>query len=119
MTLELKSAVMKRYLQVLASGWLVASIAIGCQKESEITRYSVARQLSDNPSRLVEHRSGDRQAGASERRRERMLAAIIARNGRVWFFKLVGPEEPVAEQAGRFREFVESVRFADEGAIPE
>jgi hypothetical protein len=48
-----------------------------------------------------------------------MLAAIIARTESVWFFKLVGPEELVAEQAGRFRKFVESVRFADKGEIPE
>lgn len=119
MALERKSAVMKRYPRILASGWLVASIATGCQKESEIARYSVARQPSDTQSRLVEHPSADRREGASARRGERMLAAIIARNGRVWFFKLIGPEKPVDEQAGRFREFVKSVRFANEGARPE
>ncbi len=119
MTLERKSTVIKRYLRVLASGWLVAAIATGCQKEGEIVRYSVPREASDNSSHSVEHRSGDQQPRASEQRGERMLAAIIARNGRVWFFKLVGPEEPVAGQTERFRKFIESVRFGDDGASPE
>jgi hypothetical protein len=104
---------------MLASTWLVASIAIGCQKESEITRYSVPRSGSENLSRPVEQRSTEPHAGASERREERMLAAIIARGERSWFFKLSGPREPVGEQAGPFRKFIESVHFADAGAMPE
>jgi hypothetical protein len=48
-----------------------------------------------------------------------MLAAIVPHGERVWFFKLVGPAAPVSEQAGRFREFVGSIRFADEAAAPE
>jgi hypothetical protein len=119
MNLDWKSAVMKRRLAAVASSCLVASIAIGCQKEGEIARYSVPREVSDKAPHPVEPQSGELQTATAEGRKERMLAAIIARNGRVWFFKLVGPEGPVAEQTEPFRKFVESVNFAEEGTIPE
>ena len=64
--------------------------------------------------------SGEPQTATVERdAKERMLAAIIARNGPAWFFKLVGPGGSVAEQTEPFRKFVESVNFTGEGSIPE
>jgi hypothetical protein len=115
-----KPAVLKQRLRVLASGLLLAPLAIGCQKESEVSRYSVPRPLSDRPSPSAEARTDapSPEAKPKPQGRERMLAAIIRRE-RVWFFKLVGPEALVSEQAGRFREFVGSIRFADEAAAPE
>ena len=112
-------AVMKRHLRCLASAMLPAVLASGCQKESEVSRYSVPRPLSERSSPRVEGQTGDRAPVAKAHGRERMLAAIVRRGERVWFFKLVGPEAPVSEQAGRFREFVGSIRFADEAAAPE
>jgi hypothetical protein len=42
---------------------------------------------------------------------KRMLAAIVPGNGRVWFFKLMGPVEKVNEVGPAFEAFVKSVRF--------
>jgi hypothetical protein len=40
-----------------------------------------------------------------------MLAAIVPGNGRVWFFKLMGPVEKVNEVGPGFEAFVKSVKF--------
>ncbi len=45
---------------------------------------------------------------------QRMLGAIVARPGRVWFFKLLGPDAQVQPQAAAFKKFLESVRFGGE-----
>ncbi len=45
---------------------------------------------------------------------QRMLAALIARPTVTWFFKLAGPDQPVAAQRAAFKTFVKSVRFPDE-----
>ncbi len=43
-----------------------------------------------------------------------MLAAIVLRADRAWFFKAVGPDAQMAEQADAFRSLLRSVRFVDE-----
>lgn len=43
--------------------------------------------------------------------KERMLAAIIDRGQRVWFFKLMGPDEIVGPQKEKFDAFIRSIRF--------
>jgi hypothetical protein len=45
------------------------------------------------------------------------LAALVKHGERIWFFKMTGNREIVAEQDDEFRKFLESVRFtADHGA---
>lgn len=45
------------------------------------------------------------------------LAAMVANDNRVWFFKLTGDRDLVAVHQDEFRSFLQSVRFAaDEGA---
>ena len=94
-------------------------MASGCQKEGEIVRYSVPKTRSDPSPHPVVDQARDQQASTSERRGERMLAAIIARNGTTWFFKLIGPGESIGKQNAPFKNLIESVQFADGGANPK
>jgi hypothetical protein len=51
-------------------------------------------------SRLVDFQSDD----------QRMVAAILPYQHGTWFFKMLGPVEPVGEERARFDAFVRSVR---------
>jgi hypothetical protein len=44
------------------------------------------------------------------------LAAMVTHDGRVWFFKLTGDRELVADQQAAFRSFLDSVQLRAEGA---
>jgi hypothetical protein len=43
--------------------------------------------------------------------KQRLLAVMVPRGKRVWFFKMVGPAAAVAQQKTAFDTFVQSVRF--------
>jgi hypothetical protein len=47
--------------------------------------------------------------------RQRILAVMLAREGRTWFFKMTGPDELLGRQKQAFERFVASVRFAGGG----
>jgi hypothetical protein len=42
---------------------------------------------------------------------ERLVAAIVRRSGRSWFYKLMGPPPVVEEQRASFVEFVQSAKY--------
>ena len=109
----------RRFSRILAGGWLVASLVCGCQKEGEIVSYSVPRNASGNSTHPVPERASQQQSVNPERRGERMLAAIVARNGTTWFFKLIGSGKSVAEQTAPFRSLIESIRFTEQAPGPE
>lgn len=46
---------------------------------------------------------------------EGTLVAMVPRDGLMWFFKMKGDRELVAQQEGNFRKFLDSVRFASGG----
>jgi hypothetical protein len=48
--------------------------------------------------------------------RQRMLAAIVPTDERVWFFKMVGPSEIVAAQKQNFDQFVRSIKPSEASA---
>lgn len=53
---------------------------------------------------------------------DRLLGAIIPRQGSFWFFKLAGPADGVSKQLDNFRKLVESVTFevdSQESGTPE
>jgi hypothetical protein len=50
--------------------------------------------------------------------RSRMLAAIVPHGDRIWFFKVLGPEEQVGEQKEAFDQFISSIRFSDQREPP-
>ncbi|HSH09165.1 MAG TPA: hypothetical protein VK995_02170 [Oceanipulchritudo sp.] len=48
---------------------------------------------------------------ASDGSAVRMIVSAVSNNGQTWFFKMVGPENAVAGQAGSYAAFIESIRF--------
>jgi hypothetical protein len=42
---------------------------------------------------------------------QRVLGAILPHDGRVWFFKAVGPPQKMAQQKENFGKFIRSIRF--------
>jgi hypothetical protein len=73
---------------------LTAWILPGCQEQEEIRRYQVPK---------------------SEQPKVRLLAAIYPQSENTWFFKLLGPENAVAENENAFHTFIHSVRFPGNG----
>ncbi len=69
---------------------LLTALLAGCRTEEGISQYTVPKKL------------------------DRMLAAMIPVGEDAWFFKITGPDKQVAEIADRFRDFLTSVRFADD-----
>ena len=49
-------------------------------------------------------------------KQERMLAAIIPHEDRVWFFKMVGPASAVTPNKENFDAFIKSIKFGGGGA---
>jgi hypothetical protein len=45
-----------------------------------------------------------------------MIGAILPHEGRVWFFKAVGPAQKLAGQKDNFDKFIRSVRFGSPAA---
>ena len=74
--------------------------------EKPVVRRSRDRFTCQSPTRPV--------ARGFARGRQRMLAAIVLQADKAWFFKAVGPDAQMAEQADAFRSLLRSVRFVDE-----
>jgi len=65
-------------------------------------------------------RTGPTAGEAQSRGDRRLLAAVLERGSRVWFFKLEGPDDLLREHVGAFESLLESVAFApaESGASP-
>ena len=72
---------------------LLTIAAAGCSPPDEIRRYTIARPAL----------------------KDRMLAAIVPRGNRVWFFKVSGNEVALAAQSKAFVEMVRSLNFDSDG----
>ncbi len=85
--------------------WLIcAALAVaGCQEQEQIRSYDVPKEPL---------------AIAAKTQKQRMLAVMVPREKDVWFFKLMGSEQAVADATPAFDRFVESVRFTDNEREP-
>ncbi len=102
------------------------SVFSGCQKQDEITRYTVKKlapvekQSSSESSGKEEGARLPATADQGPPDRDRMLAAIVPHGKMAWFFKMTGPREPVAEKMEDFLKLIGSLKFADgDEAQPE
>lgn len=94
------------------SFWLAcAALALsGCGEQEQIRSYDVPKEA---PS------------VAATKEKQRLLAVMAPREEQVWFFKLMGPEQAVADAAAAFDRFVASIRFSEKQresirwAVPE
>ncbi|MCA9139292.1 MAG: hypothetical protein KDB00_21105 [Planctomycetales bacterium] len=71
----------------------------GCQQKDEIVTYKVPKKI---PEQLLPEK-------------QRMLAAMVPRDGKVWFFKVLGPKSAVDLVADPFRDFVTGIQFDSQG----
>ena len=89
----------------LALSGVFVLLVTGCGEQPQIKTYPIAksaRNLGPEPS----------EPGESRIEPARMLAAMISRGEKTWFFKVVGPPEEVAKQADRFRKLLATVEFS-------
>lgn len=102
----------------LLSAWLCA----GCDRTEAIGHYRVPKEIaaeksvSGSPQTVTPAASTSTPTSpaASAPGDKRMLAAIVLRADKAWFFKAVGPDAQLAAQADAFRSLVRSIRFVDE-----
>lgn len=81
----------------------------GCDKQEEISVYTVPSHES------LQTPEFQKEAAARKSKPARMLAAIAQNGPYLWFYKLQGPPDVVADRDGEFREFLKSLRFSAEG----
>jgi hypothetical protein len=84
--------------------WIVcaALLLAGCQEQEPIRSYDVPKETIA--------------VGPPEK--QRLLAVMVPRENHVWFFKLMGNEQAVGEQAPVFDRYLASVRFTDQEREP-
>ena len=86
---------------------IAASLSVfGCGKADQILSYQVPKA----ESLLVDNQVA-REQPKTETRPARMLVAMLPQETKVWFFKLVGPVDEVAELKSAFTDFIDTVRF--------
>jgi hypothetical protein len=56
---------------------------------------------------------------STDKPRQRMLAAMVENQGKMWFFKAVGPSENVGAQRENFEAFLKSVKFGEAPAVAQ
>lgn len=97
------------YRRQCLSGIFLGLALAGCAKEEEIGRYQVPH---------VEPLKFTAAAPKKGRPPDRLLAALFQRGERMWFFKVEGSREAVAEVKPGFDTFLRTVRFPDQGKAP-
>jgi hypothetical protein len=100
---------------------MIAALAVlvaGCQREEQIEHY---QQLK--PEVLLKvYFKGEMPPAPAERTEknrppatDRMLSAIVLHTPDYWFFKMVGPVDPVGQQLDDFSSLIRSVHFGGDG----
>ena len=104
--------------------WLIALLSLslfsGCQKQDEISRYTVKKMPSvERPAKAAKPPGSPmRPAGHGLGMSERMLGAIASQGRTVWVFKVAGPKDTVAEQMPKFLTLIQSLKFGEDAALP-
>lgn len=97
--------------RLISAAVLVLPVLLaGCEKREQVSTYTVASHESlQTPEYLA--LVAQRKAGPA-----RMLAAIVPNGPALWFFKLQGPPELVADREPEFRELLKSIKFQADGS---
>ncbi len=85
----------------------------GCDRQTAITQYQAPKEQVARPAARSTGDAESNSASSSDQTAiaGRMLAAMVPHEKRVWFFKLLGPDEEVAEQVDAFHELLASISF--------
>ncbi len=104
--------------------WMFALLAVcllsGCQKQEEISRYTVKKMPTvERPARAAKPPGSPmRPAGHGPGMSERMLGAIASQGRTVWVFKVAGPKDVVADQMPKFLGLMKSLKFGEDATEP-
>lgn len=82
-------------------------VGLGPVPEEELSKLAQPVQIAGQPAQLFEQAGTNPASGA----KERILAAILRRDGVAWFFKMTGDDELVAQQKAAFIEFLKTVKY--------
>jgi len=93
---------------------LLILLLSGCAREEEISRHTVLR-VSQSLRKLPE----ESPTGRKPEEQDRMLAAMVSKGRKTWFFKLVGSDSDLLKEQAHFNEFIRSVRFPTDSDKPE
>ena len=97
----------------------VALFVAGCEKPEGVAHYTVAKPvpLDPLPAKADPHAGLNLppKAKPTGEPTDRMLGAIVPHGDQVWFFKLLGPKDPVAAQTEAFTALLKSIQFSAEG----
>ncbi len=85
--------------------WRTQQLGLAAATEADLPKLSSEVPVTGGSATVVDF------AGDGELKGTRMLAAIVARNDRTWFFKLTGPEAVVGAEKENFVKFLKSVKF--------
>lgn len=98
---------------------LAATCMFGCRRAERIQRYEApkddASMLAIKPPSPADDPAAQHPSTAGDR----MLAAIVATEARVWFFKMVGASDSLGQQIDSFRQFIQSLAFVNAEADPQ
>ncbi len=106
----------RHFLTLLIGALFALELPTGCSRQEDVQRYSVPRTAS--AERVFEEMKREKSPGSSAEP-ERMLAAIVPRGAKTWFFKLQGLEPDVIREQPHFAEFIRSLRFSGDPEAPQ
>lgn len=91
---------------------------VGCRPPAQVAHYRLPKAVAPSNAETTSPTdgAGDFAANSSQ---HRMLAAIVPTEVKVWFFKLTGPSDLVAQQAAAFRQLTTSITFDAPSANPK
>jgi hypothetical protein len=115
---DCRNRTIRRSLLAVVAG-AVMVLAAGCEKPEGVVHYTVAKPppLDPLPAKADPHAGLNLppKTKPTGEPTDRMLGAIVPRGEQLWFFKLMGPKDPVAAQTEGFTALLKSVRFSAEG----
>lgn len=86
----------------------------GAVTEEELAKMAEAVPVSGTTAKLYEQAGENPGSGD----KTRILAAILRREGVAWFFKMTGPDALVSQQKAAFVDWMKSLAFAAQPALP-
>ncbi len=96
----------------------VALAAAGCGQQEAVRHYRVPKPELVYAANHVRSASESAAPPVRAANADRLLGAIVPRDDRTWYFKMVGPRDAVTQEADAFRALIASLAFDDAQSAP-